>query len=263
MLARLSHPNIVPVHDVGHTDEGQGFVVSMYVNGGDLATRLKAGRPPFTVSARLVAALCDAMHYVHTRDLFHRDIKPANILIDEFGVPYLADFGLAMKDEDYGKGPRFAGTVAYTSPEQARGEGHLVDGRSDIFSIGIVLYELLTGRRPFRGDTPQQILRQIISSEPCPPRQIDDTVPRARTDLPEGDRQAASERYSTSRDMAEDLRHFLETFPSDRVAEPPVRPIPPFCGTRNGNAILVLSGFGALGFRRQAAQGRSERALFV
>ena len=152
------------------------------------------------------------MHYAHTRDLFHRDIKPANILIDDFGVPYLADFGLAMKDEDYGKGPRFAGTVAYTSPEQARGEGHLVDGRSDIFSIGVVFYEMLTGRRPFRGDSPQQVLRQIISSEPRPPRQIDDTVPRELERIClKAIAKRASERYSTSRDMAEDLRHYLET----------------------------------------------------
>ena len=199
VLARLSHPNIVPVHDVGRTDDGRGFVVSMYVSGGDLAARLKGGRPAFIESAKLVAALCDAMHYAHTRDLFHRDIKPANILLDESGVPYLADFGLAMKDEDYGKGPRFAGTVAYTSPEQARGEGHLVDGRSDIFSMGVVFYEMLTGRRPFRGESPRQILRQIISSEPRPPRQIDDTIPQELERICQrAIAKRASERYSTA-----------------------------------------------------------------
>ena len=222
VLARLSHPNIVPVHDVGHTDDGRGFVVSMFVSGGDLAARLKLGRPAFAESARLVAAVCDAMHYAHTRDLFHRDIKPANILIDDFGVPYVADFGLAMKDEDYGKGPRFAGTVAYTSPEQARGEGHLVDGRSDIFSIGIVFYEMLTGRRPFRGDTTMQVLHQIISSEPRPPRQIDDTVPRELERIClKAIAKRASERYSTSRDMAEDLRHYLRSPAGERGPEAP------------------------------------------
>ena len=209
ILARLSHPNIVPVHDVGHTEDGRGFVVSMFVSGGDLAGRLKAGRPAFLESARLAAAICDAMHYAHTRDLFHRDIKPANILIDQNGVPYLADFGLAMKDEDYGKGPRFAGTVAYTSPEQGRGEGHLVDGRSDIFSLGVVFYELLTGRRPFRGDTARQVLRQIVNSEARPPRQIDDKVPRELERIClRAIAKRASERYATARDMAEDLRHY-------------------------------------------------------
>jgi eukaryotic-like serine/threonine-protein kinase len=227
VLARLSHPNIVPVHDVGHTADGRGYVVSMFVSGGDLAARLKLGRPAFVESARLIAAICEAMHYAHTRDLFHRDIKPANILIDDFGVPYLADFGLAMKDEDYGRGPRFAGTVAYTSPEQARGEGHLVDGRSDIFSIGVVFYEMLTGRRPFRGDSPQHVLRQIVSTEPRPPRQIDDTIPRELERIClKAIAKRASERYSTSRDMAEDLRHYLSTLSGDRAAEPPFAPLP-------------------------------------
>ncbi len=227
VLARLSHPNIVPVHDVGHTDDGRGYVVSMFVSGGDLAARLKLGRPAFLESARLIAAICDAMHYAHTRDLFHRDIKPANILIDDFGVPYLADFGLALKDEDYGKGPRFAGTVAYTSPEQARGEGHLVDGRSDIFSVGVVFYEMLTGRRPFRGDSPQQVLHQITSTEPRPPRQIDDTIPRELERIClKAIAKRASERYSTSRDMAEDLRHFLSTPASDRGPLVPLASLP-------------------------------------
>ncbi len=220
VLARLSHPNIVPVHDVGRTDDGRGFVVSMFVSGGDLAARLKGGRPAFVDSARIVAALCDAMHYAHTRDLFHRDIKPANILLEESSVPYLADFGLAMKDEDYGKGPRFAGTLAYTSPEQARGEGHLVDGRSDIFSMGVVFYEMLTGRRPFRGESSRQILRQIISSEPRPPRQIDDTIPQELERIClRAIAKRASERYPTASDMAEDLRHYLKSVSTSRAGD--------------------------------------------
>ena len=211
ILARLSHPNIVPVYDVGHTADGRCYVVSKYMEGGDLAAKLGRGRPAFAESVGLVAALCEALHYTHTHDLFHRDIKPANILLDADGIPYLADFGLALKDEDLGKGAGCVGTAAYMSPEQARGEGHRVDGRSDIFSMGIVLYELLTGRRPFRGSTHQEVFQQIIHAEPRPPRQIDDTIPR---DL---DRiclkalsKRACERYATARDLAEDLQHFLE-----------------------------------------------------
>ena len=98
-----------------------------------------------------MATVADALHHAHTRGLVHRDVKPANILIDASGRPCVADFGLALKDEDFGKGGGLAGTPAYMSPEQARGEGHRVDGRSDIFSLGVVVYELLTGKQAVPG----------------------------------------------------------------------------------------------------------------
>jgi serine/threonine protein kinase len=143
--------------------------------------------------------------------LVHRDVKPSNILIDSAGKPYVADFGLALKEEDFGRGAGFAGTPVYMSPEQARGEGHRVDGRSDIFSLGVVFYELLTGRRPFRGETPSEVMEQITSVEVRPPRQIDDRIPR---DLERICLKALSkrttERYTTANDFAEDLTHVLQ-----------------------------------------------------
>src|SRR6202451_4450728 len=105
-------------------------------------------------------------------------MKPGNILIDNNGKAHVVDFGLALREENVGKGPKYAGTPAYMSPEQARGEGHRVDGRSDIFSLGVVLYELLTGRRPFKAESKDELLDQIASMEPRPPRQIDDAIPK-------------------------------------------------------------------------------------
>src|SRR5205085_8717230 len=109
------------------------FVVSKYIEGTDLAKRLRESRLSFRAAAELTATVAEGLHHAHKLGLVHRDVKPGNILLDKHGKAYVADFGLALREQDVGLGPRYVGTPAYMSPEQARGEGHRVDGRSDIF----------------------------------------------------------------------------------------------------------------------------------
>jgi eukaryotic-like serine/threonine-protein kinase len=232
ILASLDHPHIVPVYDLGRTDDGLCFVVSKYVEGSDLAAQILQGRLGFSESAELIATVAEALHYAHTRGLVHRDVKPANILINVSGIAFVADFGLALRDEEFGRGARIAGTPNYMSPEQARGEGHRVDGRSDIFRLGVVFYELLTGRRPFSAPSRRELLDLIANTEARPPRHIDDAIPR------ELDRiclkalaKRAGERYTTAGDMAEDLRHFLDHAASPGVPPKPSLPNLPSPGT--------------------------------
>lgn len=209
--ARLeATPHVVRLYTVDSTADHPFFIVSQFIDGENLAARLRQHRYTPTEAAQLVATVAEALHHAHIHDVVHRDIKPSNILLDKQGTPYVADFGLALREQELGQGPRFVGTPAYMSPEQARNDGHRVDGRSDIFALGIVLYELLTTRRPFRGSSREELLDDIITRAPRPPRQIDDTIP------PELERiclkalaKPLAERYTTAKDMADDLRQFL------------------------------------------------------
>ena len=150
MLASLDHPGIIPIYDAGRTPDGLCYLVMKLFRGSDLSQRMKEGRVPRDEAVEDMVQAAEALHYAHHRGLVHRDVKPSNLLLDASGRVVVADFGLALREENYGTGSAFVGTVPYMSPEQARHEGHRVDARTDVYSLGVVFYELLTGRRPSR-----------------------------------------------------------------------------------------------------------------
>jgi serine/threonine-protein kinase len=182
--ARLQHPHIVPVHEIAHEGD-MPYIVSDYVEGRTLAELLMERRPGFRESAALAAQIADALDYAHDRKVIHRDVKPANILLVSGGSspdippqPKLTDFGLARREEGalvVTREGEVLGTPAYMAPEQAAGEQAKVDGRSDVYSLGAVLYELLTGEPPFRG-TLRMVLYQVMHEEPRAPRKLNDHI---------------------------------------------------------------------------------------
>lgn len=221
-VANLDHPHVVPVFDVGSTEDFPCYVVSKYIEGTDLFRKVRESRLEYREAAELVATVAEALHYAHIQGLVHRDVTPGNILIDSKGTPYVVDFGVALREEDIGKGPKYAGTPAYMSPEQARGEGHRVDRRSDIFNLGVVLYELLTGQKPFRGDTKAELLEQVTSYEAKPLRQYDEKLPKELERIcHKAMAKRVSDRYSTAKDFAGDLWLFLREQAVIQSSTPP------------------------------------------
>ena len=177
--AQLQHPHIVPVHEVGR--EGDTiFIVSDLIRGVSLTDWLTGQRPAFRESAELCVEIADALHHAHEHGVIHRDLKPSNILIDQEGASHLMDFGLAKREVGeitVTVEGHILGTPAYMSPEQAGGQAHWTDRRTDIYSLGVILFELMTGEQPFRGNAQMQVHQRLTEDAPDP-RKLNRFIPR-------------------------------------------------------------------------------------
>jgi serine/threonine protein kinase len=211
-VAHLQHPNIVQIFDIGNND-GQPFLALEFVEGGSLDQRI-AGQPqPPRIAAELVRTLALAADYAHRQGIVHCDLKPSNILINLDGIPKIADFGVARwleSEKLWGQDGEIVGTPRYMAPEQASGKIRTVGPRTDIYSLGVILYEMLTGRPPHYSSTSFETLRLVCEHEPVSPRQLQPRLPRdLETIVLKSLRKEPGERYADARLLAEDLDRFL------------------------------------------------------
>jgi serine/threonine-protein kinase len=210
--ARLDHPGIVPVYEVGEVN-GRPYFSMKHVGGRTLAQRLAEGPLPSRDAARILAAVARAIHFAHMRGVLHRDLKPSNILLDEQGEPHVTDFGLAKQMTDGAtvtKTGAVLGTPAYMAPEQAAGVRGQVGPRSDVYSLGVILYHMLTGRPPFQAASPAEMVMLVLEQDPVPPRMLN---PKADRDLEmiclRCLQKPSDLRYASAAALADDLEAYL------------------------------------------------------
>ena len=208
MIALLEHPAIVPVYDFGE-ENGQPFIVMRYMSGGSLSDRLKQGPLPLTEAWQIVARLASSLDAAHAKGIIHRDLKPGNILFDQYGNAFLSDFGIARLTQSGQSatltGGAILGTPSYMSPEQIQGDKE-IDGRSDIYALGVILYQMLTGATPYKADTPAKIMMMHIlepvpdirAANPSLPAGIEAIIQKAMAKEP-------AERYATAAEMVAEL----------------------------------------------------------
>jgi WD40 repeat protein/tRNA A-37 threonylcarbamoyl transferase component Bud32 len=209
--AQLDHPNIVPIYEVGEHN-GQPYFSMKLIEGVNLAGTLPNLQHKYGAIAQLVVTIARALHYAHQRGIIHRDLKPGNVLIDGHGQPHITDFGLA-KTLNGVEAPTRSGTVlgtpGYMAPEQAAGQVRQIGVGADVYSLGAILYELLTGLPPFRGKTPMEVLLRVVNDEPVAPRVLEPKIPRdLETICLKCLEKSPRRRYATAQALAEDLERW-------------------------------------------------------
>jgi serine/threonine protein kinase/outer membrane protein assembly factor BamB len=210
--ASLKHPNIVSIHEVGQ-HEGWHYFSMDYVEGHDLSTILRLNLLPVRTAATYVRQMAQAIHYAHHQGILHRDLKPSNVLIDPQHQVHITDFGLSMRvegDHALTQAGQILGTPSYMPPEQAQADRTLIGPSSDVYALGAILYECLTGRPPFRAESVIQTLHQVISSEAAPPRALNAVIPKdLETICLKCLEKEPHRRYSSAQALAQDLDRFL------------------------------------------------------
>jgi serine/threonine-protein kinase len=221
-VAALRHPNIVQVYEAGEVD-GRPYFTMELVEGGSLKAKVEGTPQPAAWAASLTATLAGAIHFAHENGFVHRDLKPANVLLTADGTPKVTDFGLVRRlegEESLTLSGVLLGTPSYMAPEQARGDKSAIGPATDVYALGAILYELLTGRPPFRADTPTATLYQVVREEPVPPTRLNSRVPRdLETICLKCLRKGPAERYAGAAALADDLRRFERHEPI--AARPP------------------------------------------
>jgi hypothetical protein len=217
VVAGLQHPNIVQVYEVGEQN-GRPFFSLEFVEGGSLAAKLPGAPQPPAEAAALVETLARAVHAAHEKGIIHRDLKPGNILLTRDGRPKIADFGLAKRLQvesgastggNQTRTGAVLGTPSFMAPEQAHGKRKVIGPATDVYGLGAILYNMLTGRPPFQAETSLEIIQKVLSEEPVPPRRLQAQVPRdLETISLKCLRKEPGQRYGTALELAEDLRRF-------------------------------------------------------
>ena len=268
--AGLQHPNIVAIHEVGE-HEGQAYFSMDYIEGRDLAQVLRDGPLPPRQAAGYVKAIAEAIEYAHQRGVLHRDLKPSNVLIDPFDRPRITDFGLAKRlsgDSELTVSGQVLGSPNFMAPEQAQGASDELGPWSDVYSIGALLYHLITGRPPFQAATLTEVLRQVVANAPAAPRLLNASLPiDVETICLKCLEKEPGRRYPTAQALADELGRFLGGKP---ILARPIGPVgktwrwcrrKPQAASLAGVAVLaIVLGFAGVLWQWQQAETQRKRA---